>query len=170
MVIKHTNDYHPITSQLISRIQTPIFLWTPKGFISSESFLNFFLNLYIPPWLRKSFKFIVLQLLQIHLWVKKLNLFNFTQAPKQNSPPGFYHYPPGRRELPILPEQRFSKIFFPEEKGERIMELKELPKLTKVSVTSFDKFHHLCILCILVYVLLCIDLASSILKYQDSLT
>ena len=67
MVNKHTNDYHPITSQLISRIQTPIFLWTPKGFISSESFLNFFLNLYIPPWLRKSFKFIVLQLLQIHL-------------------------------------------------------------------------------------------------------
>ena len=61
MVNKHTVNYHPSPSQLISRIHTLIFLWTPKGFISPESFLNFFLNLYIPPWLRKSFKFIVLR-------------------------------------------------------------------------------------------------------------
>ena len=47
---------------------------------------------------------------------QKLNLFNFTHAPKQNSPPGFYHYPPGRRELRIPPEQHFLKIFFPEQK------------------------------------------------------
>ena len=77
-----------------------IFLWTPKGFISPESFLNFLLNLYIPP--------------QIHLWVKKLNLLNFTHAPKQNFPPGFYHYPSGRRKLPIPPEQHFLNIYFPE--------------------------------------------------------
>ena len=38
-------------------------------------------------------------------------------SPKQSSPPGFYHYPPGRRELPIPPEQHFLKIFVPEEKG-----------------------------------------------------
>ena len=92
-----------------------IFLWTPKSFISPESFLNFLLNLYILPWLRK-FQIIELKLLQIHLWVKKLNLFNFTHASKQNSPPGFYHYPPGRRELPIPLEQHFLKIFFPEQK------------------------------------------------------
>ena len=59
MVNKHTVNYHPSPSQLISRIHTLIFLWTPKGFISPESFLNFFLNLYIPPWLQKSFKFSV---------------------------------------------------------------------------------------------------------------
>ena len=81
MVNKHTVDYHPSSSQLISRIHPLIFLWTPKGHISPESFLNFFLNLYIPPWLRKSFKFIVLRLLQIHLRVKKLKLFIFTHAP-----------------------------------------------------------------------------------------
>ena len=34
IVNKHTVDYHPIPSQLISRIQTIIFLWAPKGFIS----------------------------------------------------------------------------------------------------------------------------------------
>ena len=125
MVNKHTVDYHPSPSQLISRIHTLMFIWTPKGFISPESFLNFFLNLYIPPWFRKCFKFIVLRLLQIHLWVKKLHLFYPTHAPKQNSPSDFYHYPPGRRELPIPLEQHFLKILFPEQKeeGGRIMEL-----------------------------------------------
>ena len=102
------------SKQTYCQLSIIIFLWTPKSFISPESFLNFLLNLYIPPRLRKSFKFIVLRLLQIHLWVKKLNLFNFIHAPKQNSPPGFYHYPPGKRELPIHPEQHFVKIFFPE--------------------------------------------------------
>ena len=65
---------------------------------------------------------------------QKIESVYFNHAPKQNSPPYFYHYPPGRRELPIHSEQRFLKIFF----------LEELPKWTKVSVTSFDKFHHLC--------------------------
>ena len=45
-----------------------------------------------------------------------MNLFNFNHAPKQNSPPGFYSYPPGRQELRITPEQHFLKIFFPEQK------------------------------------------------------
>ena len=66
MVNKRTIDYHPSPSQSISRIHTLIFLWTPTGFISPESFLKFFLNLFIPPWLWKSFKFIVSKLLQIH--------------------------------------------------------------------------------------------------------
>ena len=114
------------SKQIYCQLPTIIFLWSPKGFISPESFLNFLLNLYIPPWLQKIFKFIVLRLPQINLWVKKLNLFNFTHAPKKNSPPGFYHYPPGRKELPIPPEQHFLKTFFPEQKeGEMIMKLKK---------------------------------------------
>ena len=59
MVNKYSVDYHPNSSQLISRIHTVIFLWTPKRFISPEPFLNFFRNLYIPPGLRKNFKFSV---------------------------------------------------------------------------------------------------------------
>ena len=47
---------------------------------------------------------------------QKLNLFKFTHVPKQNSPPGFYHYPLGRRELRIPSKQRFLRIFFPEQK------------------------------------------------------
>ena len=112
MVNKYTVDYHPSRSQLISRIHTLIFLWTRKGFISPESFLNFFLNLYIPPWLQKSFKFIVLRLLQIHLWVKKINLFNFTRARKQNSPPGFYHYPPRQTGIAHSSWTAFSEDIF----------------------------------------------------------
>ena len=50
------------------------------------------------------------------------------------------------------------------------MELKELPKLTKVSVTNFDKFHRLSTFTFLVYVLLCINLASSMMKCEGSLT
>ena len=139
MVNKDSVDYHPSLSEVISRIHTLIFLWTPKRFISPESFLNFFLNLYIPPWLQKCFKLIVLRILQIHLWIKKLNLFIFTHAPNQNPPPGFYHNPPCRKKLPI-----FSKdIFSWGERGKRIMELNKIPKLTKVSVKNFDKFPHL---------------------------
>ena len=63
MINKHTVDYQPSSSQLVSRIPSLIFLWTPKGFISPESFFNFFLNLYIPLWLQKSFRFIMLRVL-----------------------------------------------------------------------------------------------------------
>ena len=124
--------------QIHCQLPIIIFLWTPKGFISPESFLNFLLNLYIPPWLPKSFKFLMLRLLQIHLWVKKLNLFNFTHAPKQNSTPGFYHYSPGRRELPIPPEQHFLKIIFPEQRegGEDHV----VEKITKISKGISHKF------------------------------
>ena len=74
--------------------------------------------------------------------------FHFYSYPpqKKNLPSDFFRYLPSRWELPILPEQRFLKKIFPEEKGngERTVELKKIPKLTKVLVTSFDKFYHLC--------------------------
>ena len=138
MVNKHTVNYHPSPSQLISRIHPHIFLWTPKASISPESFLNFILDLYIPLWLRKSFKFIVLRLLQ--------DYWNFYSCflLKQNSPPSL-----SLRQTGIAHSSRtaFSEDnFFSAERGggRRIMELKKLPKLTRVLVTSFDKFHHLC--------------------------
>ena len=107
--------------------------------------------------------------------VEKLNLFNFTHVPKQKSLSCFYHYPPGRRELPILPKQHFLKIFFPEQKeGGRIMELKKLPKLKKI--LSFDNGSQVLINSIIfatftffVYFLLWNNLDSSTLKYEGSL-
>ena len=147
-----------------------MFLWTPKGFISPESFLNFFLNLYIPLWLQKSFKFMLLRLLANTFVGEKLNLFIFTQAPKQNSPPGFYHYP-------FLPNSNFWRfIFSPVERGGgmggKIMESRKLPKLNLqwywsqvlINSTIFATFTFL------VSALFCHNLASSILKCEGSLT
>ena len=115
MVSKHSVDYHPSPSQLISRI----FLWTPKEFVSPESFLNFFLNLYIPPWLQKSFKFIVLRLLANTFVSQKIESVHFYSCPQAKLCFRFLSLPVGRRKLPIPPEQRFLKIVFPQQKGGR---------------------------------------------------
>ena len=64
MVNEHLVDYHPSPSEFTSRIHPFIFLWTPKGFIYLEYFLNFFSKLYILPCLQKIFKFMVLRLLE----------------------------------------------------------------------------------------------------------
>ena len=100
------------SKQIYCRLSIIIFLSTHKGFISPEFFLNFLLNLYISPWLRKSFKFIVIRLLQIHLRVKKLNLFNFTHPLKQNSPPGFDNYPQAGGNCPFHLNSIFWRYFF----------------------------------------------------------
>ena len=117
----------------------------PYGVYLSRIFLGFCPKPKYSTMVVEKFQSYSVKIIAIHLWVKKLNLFIFNQGPKQKSPPGFYRYPPGRRELPIPPKQRFLEtFFFWRERGERMIELKELPKLTKVSVTSFNKFHHLC--------------------------
>ena len=115
------------------------------------------------------------------MWIKKLNLFIFPHAPKQNFVPDFYHHPPGRRKLPIPVEQRFLKIYFlPSRKGGRggggdggiIMELQKLLKLNLrgywsqvlINSTIFATFTFL------ISVSLCHNLASSMLKCEGSLT
>ena len=50
---------------------------------------------------------------------EKLNMFIFTHITKQNSPSGFYHYPPDRKKLSI---PLWISILSPEETGRgRIM-------------------------------------------------
>ena len=87
MVNKHTVDYHPSPSELTSRIHPLIFLWTLKKFLSPEYFLNFFSNLYIPPWLRKSFKFMVLRLLENTFVSEKLESVYFYSYPQAKLSP-----------------------------------------------------------------------------------
>ena len=120
---------------------------------------------------RKSFKFILLRLLQIHLWVKKIESVHFYSCHQAKLSPRFLSL--SRRETGIAYSSRtafLEFIFSLGERGERIMELKKTPKLTKGLVTSFYKFHHLCNLYIMVYVLLCNNLTSSMLKCEGSLT
>ena len=148
MVNKHTVNYHPSPSQLISRIHTLIFLWTPKGFISPESFLNFFLNLYIPPWLWKSFKFIVLRSLQIHLWVINW-ICSFLLMPRSKTLPQlFIIILQADVNCSFLPNSVFWRYFFLSRKwGEDY----GVDKNTKISNGIGHKFHkfHLCNLYIL---------------------
>ena len=133
------------SKQIYCQLPIIIFIWTRKGFISPESFLNFLVNLCISPWLQKGFKFIVSRLLQIHLWIKKLNLFNCTHAPKQNSP-RFLSLSPRQKGIAHFSRTAFSEDIFSRAerwKGEDCA-VEKLPKLTRVLVSSFDKFHHLC--------------------------
>ena len=112
MFNKHTVDYHPILSQLTKRIHPLIFLWTPKGFISPESLLNFFLNLYIQPWLRKSFECIILGLLANTFVSQKIEFVHLYSYPQAKLSPKFLSLPPGRRKLPIPTKQCFLEIIF----------------------------------------------------------
>ena len=139
MVNEHTVDYHPSPSEFTSRIRCLIFLWIPKGFISPEYFLIFFWNLYIPPWLQSCFKFMVLRLLENTFVSQKTNL-----CPKQNSPPGFYHYHSRQKEITHFPQTKcLENLFFVSRQGEAYRAENMIKiKLARVLVTSFDKFHY----------------------------
>ena len=108
---KKSNSLDNLITTLL-KIHSLIFLWTPKGFISPEYFFNFFLNLYIPPWLRKSFKFIVLRLPENTFKGQKIKLILFYSSPQVKLSPRFLSLPTDRRKLPIPTEQRFLKICF----------------------------------------------------------
>ena len=112
MVNKHTVDYYPTSSQLISRIHPLIFLWTPKGHISPESFLNFFLNLYIPPWLWKSFKVIVLRLLQYICESKNWICSFLIMPPSKTLSQVFIIILQADENCPFLPNSVFWRHFF----------------------------------------------------------
>ena len=119
---KHTVNYHPSPSELISRIQPLIFLWTPKGFISPEYFLNFFLNLYNPPWLQKSSKLIVSRLLQVQL-SQKIESVHFTYAPSKTHCQVFIIIPQVGENSPFPPNSIFWRYFFPQKERGRVTEL-----------------------------------------------
>ena len=53
---------------------------------------------------------------------KKLNLFIFTHAPKQNSPPGFYHYLLAEGNHPFLLKSVFWRFIFSSAETGRGME------------------------------------------------
>ena len=77
IVNKHTLDNHPSPSELALWIHPLIFLRTSEGFISPEYFLNFFQNLYIIAWLQKSFKFMLLRLLENTFLNQKIETVHF---------------------------------------------------------------------------------------------
>ena len=117
IVNKHTVDYHPSLSQLISRIHTLIFLWTPKGFISPRIFLDFFPKPVYSTIMEK-FQIYSVRITANTFMSIKLNLFNFTHASKRNSP-HVSSLSSSQTRIAHFSRVAFLKIFFPEEKGER---------------------------------------------------
>ena len=90
MVNEHNVYYHRSPSESTSRIHPLIFIWTPKGFVfSPQYFLNFFSNLYIAPWLQKSFKLMVLRLLEIVFVSQKIKPVHFYVCPQTEISPKF---------------------------------------------------------------------------------
>ena len=143
MVNKRTVDWHLSPSQLTSRMHP---LMTHKGFISPEYFFNFFLKLYIPPWLWKSLKFMVKitgkSICESQNWICS---FLFMPAKLFRK---FLSLPPRQKDIFHSYRTVFSEdIFFPSRKGmgaENYGVGKNTKiKPTRVLVTSFDKFHHL---------------------------
>ena len=121
-----------------------MFLWTPKDINSPESFLNFLLNLYILPWLQKSFKFIVLRLLQIHLWVKKFCSCPQAKLPGKSPPPllpqVFIIISQADGNCPFLPNSIFRRYFFLSRKRVEGGEEYGVEKITKISNFIGHKF------------------------------
>ena len=73
--------------------------------------------MYIPPWLQKRYGVNGAKITGKYICEsKKLNLFIFTNAPKQNSPPGSYHYPKTDPNYPFLLKNAFLKYIFPQQK------------------------------------------------------
>ena len=144
-----------------------------QGVYLSRIFLEFFLKpVYVSPWLLKNFKFMVLRLLVNRFVSRENESIHFYSCPKQNSPPGFYHYHSGEKEPTHFPQRTvFENLFSPAERGS-IMELKRWPKLnlrgywSQVLINSiiFATFT------LLVPVLLCRNSDSSMLKCEGSLT
>ena len=129
--------------ELSSRIHLLIFLWTPKGFISPEYFLNFCQTCMSHHGYGKIsnlwWKFMhYLDYWEIHLRAKKIDLFIFAHVPKQT-----LHQAEGN--YPFHPNSVFWRIFSSSIKEGGLWSWKmNKIKLARVLVTSFDKFHHLC--------------------------
>ena len=104
------------SKQTYCRLSIIIFLWTSKGFISPEFFLNFLLNLYIYfTMVKKKIQIYSVKTTGNTFVSQKIEPVQFYSCPKAK-------LPPGRWELSIPQEQHFLKIFFPELKGgERII-------------------------------------------------
>ena len=168
MVNKHTLHCHPSPSELISRIHPLIFLiflWTQRGLISPEYFLNFFLKLVYPTMVAEKFHIYGVKITGKYIFESK-NLNLFILSPSKAFPQLFIITMPGRRKLSILPKQRFLKIYFSlvERREDYGAEKMTKIKLARELVTSFDKFHHFSTFTFLVSVLL------YMLKCEGSLT
>ena len=132
-----------ITTLILQKLlqgYTFIFLWTPKGYISPEHFLNLFLNISL--WLQKGLKFMMVRLLEDTFVSQKIES---AHGPKQNFPPGIYHHHSSQKKITYYPQRKFSENLFFSSRDGVDCGAKKMPKikLARILVIGFDKFHHL---------------------------
>ena len=108
-----------------------IFLWTREGFTSTESFLHFFLNLYIPSWLWKSFKVIVLKLLQYIYESKNWTCCFLTMSSSKTLPHVFIIILQADGNCPFLPNSVCWKYIFLKRKGGEDYGVERITKINK---------------------------------------
>ena len=88
------------------------------GFYLSRIFIEFFSNLYIPPQLRKCFKFMV-KITEKYFCESKNRIWSFLLIfPRKSLPHVSIITTPGRSKLPISPEHFLEIYFSPAENGE----------------------------------------------------
>ena len=106
----------------------------------SRIFLNYFLKLYIPPWLQESFKFIVLRL-QKNKFVSQIE--SVYSCPQAKLSLRFLSSPLQEKEITHFFQTKcFKNLFFPSREGEDYgAENMTKIKLARVLIASFDKFH-----------------------------
>ena len=138
MAIKYTADCHLSPSELTSRIHIAIFLWTLKGFISPEYFMNFLSNLYTLTQWQRRFKFMVLRLLKHTFVSQKIKSVQFYSYPQTKLSSRLLQSPHTQKKATHISRTEFFE--------RRIMELKKMTKVkfARVFVTCFDKFYYFC--------------------------
>ena len=166
MVNKHTVDYHPSASQLVLRTHTLISLWTPKEFCLSRIFLKFFPKPVYSTMVSEKFQIYSVKITANTFVSQKIKSVHFYSCSQAKLSPGFLSLSSRQTGIVHSSGAAFFEDTFPEEKrGERIMELKKMYRWqVLINSTIFATFTFL------VYVLLCDNLASSMLKCEGSLT
>ena len=150
-----------------------MFLWTPKGCISlSRIFLDFFLICIFHHGSGKVSN-LWLRLLVNTFVIQKIESVHFYSCPPSKTLPQVFIITPRQKEITYYFQTAFSEdIFFPSRKGGEDYGIKKLPKLNLegywshvlINSTIFATFTFL------VFVLLCHNLASSMLKCEVPLT
>ena len=140
MVNKHTVNYHASTSQLITRIHPLIFLWTPKGFISPESWIFFPRPAYFTLVVEK-FHIYSVKITDKCIYESKNWICSFLLIPPSKT------LPQADGSCPFLLNCVFWRYFYLSRKGEGrkgygVEKIKQ--NKTRVLVTTFDTFHNLC--------------------------
>ena len=159
--------HHPTPLELTSRIHTLMLLWTPKRFICPECFLNFFSNLYDPPWLPKQCQFYGVEVTEKYIYESKNLIWSFLRmSPSKTFPQVLINTPQVEGYYPFPQTALFENLFLAKQTEGRSTELKKWPKLnlwgywseTFINSTIFVTF------ALLISVLLCHNLNSSMLK------